>query len=111
MESIKILFGKRVKELRKQHSYTQERLAELVGIDTRNLIKIENGQTFPRANTLDKLIEVFSITPDEILNADLYFIDKIGLKEHLSPTRSNGLLSMVKQIRMYALAFKAKEGK
>lgn len=50
-------------------------------------------------------------TPDEILNADLYFIDKIGLRDHLSPTRSNGLLSMVKQIRMYALAFKAKEGK
>ena len=48
-------------------------------------------------------------TPDEILNADLYFIDKIGLKEHLSPTRSNGLLSMVKQMRMYALAFKAKD--
>ena len=58
------------------------------------------------------LIKVLSgHTPDEILNADLYFIDKIGLKEHLSPTRSNGLLSMVKQIRMYALAFKAKEGK
>lgn len=49
-------------------------------------------------------------TPDEILNADLYFIDKVGLKEHLSPTRSNGLLSMVKQMRMYALAFKSKEG-
>ena len=47
-------------------------------------------------------------TPEEILNADLYFIDKIGLKEHLSPTRSNGLVSMVKQMRMYALAFKAK---
>lgn len=44
--------------------------------------------------------------PDDILNADLYFIDRIGLKEHLSPTRSNGLVSMVKQIRMYALAFK-----
>ena len=58
------------------------------------------------------LIKVLSgHTPDEILNTDLYFIDKIGLKEHLSPTRSNGLLSMVKQIRMYALAFKAKEGK
>mgnify|MGYP000196462394 CR=1 FL=1 len=41
-------------------------------------------------------------TPDEILNADLYFIDRIGLKEHLSPTRSNGLLAMVKQMRMYA---------
>ena len=39
---------------------------------------------------------------------DLYFIEKIGLKEHLSPTRSNGLLAMVKQMRMYALAFKAK---
>jgi cysteine desulfuration protein SufE len=47
-------------------------------------------------------------TPQEILDADLYFIDKIGLKEHLSPTRSNGLLAMVKQMRMYALAFKAK---
>jgi cysteine desulfuration protein SufE len=56
------------------------------------------------------LIKVLSNhTPDEILNADLYFIDKIGLKEHLSPTRSNGLLAMVKQIRMYALAYKAKE--
>jgi len=48
-------------------------------------------------------------TPQEILDANLYFIDKIGLKEHLSPTRSNGLVSMVKQMRMYALAFKAKE--
>ena len=58
------------------------------------------------------LIKVLSgHTPDEILNTDLYFIDKIGLKEHLSPTRINVLLSMVKQIRMYALAFKAKEGK
>lgn len=48
-------------------------------------------------------------TPDEILNSDLYFIEKIGLKEHLSPTRSNGLVAMVKKIRMYALAFKAKQ--
>ena len=44
-------------------------------------------------------------TPQEILDADLYFIDRIGLREHLSPTRSNGLLAMVKQLRMYALAF------
>jgi cysteine desulfuration protein SufE len=58
------------------------------------------------------LIKVVSgHTPDEILSSDLYFIEKIGLKEHLSPTRSNGLLSMVKQIRMYALAYKAKERK
>jgi len=47
-------------------------------------------------------------TPQEILDADLFFIDKIGLKENLSPTRSNGLVAMVKQMRMYALAFQAK---
>ena len=52
------------------------------------------------------LIRVLSgHTPQEILDADLYFIDRIGLREHLSPTRSNGLLAMVKQMRMYALAY------
>lgn len=56
------------------------------------------------------LIKVLSNrTPDEIIDADLYFINKIGLDEHLSPTRSNGLVSMVKQIRFYAIAFKAKD--
>ena len=55
------------------------------------------------------LIRVLSEhTPQEILEADLYFIEAIGLKEHLSPTRSNGLLAMVKQMRMYAIAFQAK---
>ena len=55
------------------------------------------------------LIRVLSgHTPQEILDADLYFINEIGLKEHLSPTRSNGLLAMVKQMRAYALAFSAK---
>ena len=55
------------------------------------------------------LIQVISgHTPREILDADLYFIERIGLKDHLSPTRSNGLLAMVKQIRMYALAYEAK---
>lgn len=55
------------------------------------------------------LIRVLSgHTPQEILDANLYFIDRIGLKDHLSPTRSNGLLAMVKQIRMYALAYKMK---
>ncbi len=56
------------------------------------------------------LIRVLSgHTPQEILDADLYFIDEIGLREHLSPTRSNGLLAMVKQIRAYALAFSVKQ--
>ena len=54
------------------------------------------------------LLSVLSAhTPDEILKADLYFIDRIGLKEHLSPTRSNGVVAMLKQIKLYALAYKA----
>ena len=53
------------------------------------------------------LIRVFSNQhPDDILGADTSFIDKIGLKEHLSPTRANGLVSMIKQLKMYAIAFK-----
>ncbi len=55
------------------------------------------------------LIKVYSgRTPDEILDNEPYFVEAIGLKEHLSPTRSNGLLAMIKQMRLYALAFKAK---
>ncbi len=49
-------------------------------------------------------------TPEEILGADLYFIESIGLREHLSPTRSNGLLAMLKQMKLYALAYQAKGG-
>jgi cysteine desulfuration protein SufE len=48
-------------------------------------------------------------TPDEIIGADLYFIDRIGLRQNLSPTRSNGLVSMVKQMKLYAIAFKSKQ--
>ena len=56
------------------------------------------------------LIRVLSgHSPQEVLNADLYFIEQIGLKEHLSPTRSNGLLAMLKQIKMYALVFSTKQ--
>lgn len=57
---------------------------------------------------ISMLIDVLNgHTPDEILSADLHFINDIGLGEHLSPTRSNGLLAMVKQMRMYALAFRS----
>ena len=56
------------------------------------------------------LIRVLSAhTPQEIIDSDLYFIERIGLRDHLSPTRSNGLLAMVKQIRVYALAYKTQE--
>lgn len=55
------------------------------------------------------LIKVLSgRSPDEIITSDLYFIDKIGLRQNLSPTRSNGLLSMVRQMKLYAMAFNAK---
>ncbi len=55
------------------------------------------------------LVKVLSgHTPDEIMNSDLYFIDRIGLAEHLSPTRSNGLAALVKQMKLYAVAYKAK---
>lgn len=58
------------------------------------------------------LINVLSgHTPDEIFNSNLYFIDTIGLKEHLSPTRSNGLVAMVKQMKMFALAYKSVNSK
>ena len=55
------------------------------------------------------LIRVLSgHTPKEIVDADLYFIDQIGLKDHLSPTRSNGLLAMMKQMKMYAVGYSLK---
>lgn len=56
------------------------------------------------------LVRVFSgRTPAEIVDANIYFIEKIGLRENLSPTRSNGLLAMMKQMRLYALAYKSKQ--
>jgi cysteine desulfuration protein SufE len=57
------------------------------------------------------LVEVLSgHTPQEIIDNDLYFVERIGLKEHLSPTRANGMLAMMKQMKLYALAFKAQLG-
>lgn len=64
MDGIKELIGKRIKELRKEKSLTQEQLAELIGIEPRNIIKIENAQTFPRAQTLDKILYVLEISPE-----------------------------------------------
>ena len=76
-----------------------------------------DGKVFFRAESdamivkgiVSLLIRVYSgHTPDEILGCEPYFVEAIGLKEHLSPTRSNGLLAMIKQMKLYALAFKAK---
>ncbi len=63
------------------------------------------------AQVVAMLLKVFSNhTPDEIMNSDIYFMEKIGMANHLSPTRSNGLVAMIKQIKLYALAFKTKMG-
>ena len=79
---------------------------------------LKNGQVIFQAESdalivkglVSPLVQVLSgHTPQEILDSDLYFIERIGLQEHLSPTRSNGLLAMVKQMRMYALAFKTRQ--
>ena len=78
-------------------------------VDGKILFKGESDAVIVKG-IVSLLISILSDhTPQEILNADLYFIEKIGLKEHLSPTRSNGLVAMVKQMRMYALAFRTKE--
>ena len=78
-------------------------------VDGKILFKGESDAVIVKG-IVSLLISILSDhTPQEILDADLYFIEKIGLKEPLSPTRSNGLVAMVKQMRMYALAFRTKE--
>ena len=78
-------------------------------VDGKILFKGESDAVIVKG-IVSLLISILSDhTPQEILDADLYFIEKIGLKEHLSPTRSNGLVATVKQMRMYALAFRTKE--
>ena len=78
-------------------------------VDGKILFKGESDAVIVKG-IVSLLINIISgHTPQEILDADHYFIEKIGLKEHLSPTRSNGLVAMVKQMRMYALAFRTKE--
>ena len=78
-------------------------------VDGKILFKGESDAVIVKG-IVSLLISILSDhTPQEILDADLYFIEKIGLKEHLSPTRSNGLVALVNQMRMYALAFRTKE--
>jgi len=82
---------------------------ETDGTAKRILFKAESDALIVKG-IVSLLIRVLSgHTPQEILDADLYFISQIGLREHLSPTRSNGLLAMVRQMRAYALAFQTKE--
>ena len=85
--------------------------ADLMGVGNEKVVHFQaESDALIVKGIVSLLIRVLSDhSQQEILDADLYFIDEIGLKEHLSPTRSNGLLAMIKQIRSYALAFKMKE--
>ena len=77
--------------------------------DGDNIVFTADSDAIITKGLISLLIRVLSHqTPDEIINTNLSFIDQIGLKEHLSPTRSNGLVSMIKQMKLYALALKTK---
>ena len=77
-----------------------------------NIVFTADSDAVITKGIVNLLIRVFSDQkPDDILDADISFIDRIGLKEHLSPTRSNGLMSMIKQMKLYVLAFKTKQEK
>ena len=87
----------------------QSRVWLYAEINNGNIIFTADSDAIITKGIIALVIRVFSNhTPKEIAEADLFFIDQIGLKEHLSPTRSNGLLSMVKQIKLYSIAFQAK---
>lgn len=111
----KSLSGKKMKEEDKTDSNLIEGCQSKVWVTAR----MEDGKVYyeGESNTdiaggiVVMLVEILSgHTPDEIIESELYFIDEIGLKEHLSPTRSNGMMAMVKQMRLYAVAFKEMEG-
>lgn len=79
-------------------------------IDNGNIVFTGDSDAVIVKGILSLLISVMSDQPaSDIADADLYFIDRIGLKEHLSPTRSNGLLAMVKQMKIYGLAYSTKQ--
>lgn len=108
------LSGKKMKEEDKTDDNLIEGCQSKVWVTAR----MEDGKVFyeGESNTdiaggiVVMLVAILSgHTPDEIIESELYFIDRIGLKEHLSPTRSNGMLAMVKQMRLYAIAFKKLE--
>lgn len=89
----------------------QSRVWLHAGLDDGKLVFTADSDAVITKGIVNLLIRVFNQqAPADIVNADISFIDKIGLKEHLSPTRSNGLMAMLKQMKLYALAFQAKQG-
>ncbi len=87
----------------------QSRVWLMADLQDGKIVFVADSDAIITKGIIALLIKVLSgLTPEEIMNADLYFIEKIGLHENLSPTRSNGLTSMIKQMKMYALAYHTK---
>ena len=82
MEDVKILFGKRLRELRKRNNMTQEKLAEIIGIEPRNILKIENGKSFPRISTMQKIMEIFDCKASDLFEFE-HLDDIIVVREKL----------------------------
>ncbi|TVR73555.1 MAG: SufE family protein [Marinilabiliales bacterium] len=90
----------------------QSRVWLHAGMDDGKVVYTADSDAVITKGIIALLIRVLSDRkPDEIIDNDLWFIDRIGLKENLSPTRSNGLVSMIKQMKLYALAYKVKSEK
>lgn len=98
MTDIKKLLGNRIRELRKKQGLTQEKLAEKIGIEARNLLNIENAKTLPRAATINKLIEVFELTPNDFFSFEQ--------EEKINEIRSKVFKAVKKDDNLVRLVYK-----
>ncbi len=91
--NIKKLLGQRLKEIRKNKKITQERLAELIGIDTSSISHIENGKYYPTAENLDKILEILDIKPNELFSFESYASHENLLNEMYESMKQNAELT------------------
>jgi len=98
MTDIKELLGNRIRKLRKSHGLTQEKLAEKIGIETRNLLNIENAKTLPRAATLNKLIEVFELSANDFFTFEI--------EEDISQIRAKVIKKLKKDDNLVRFVYK-----
>ena len=93
MQNIKVLLGKRIKELRKNRNYTQEKLAELAGIEIPSLSNIENGKNYPSNDTLENLSKALEVRPFELYLFDYYQSQEILINEMIQSMKKDEQLT------------------
>lgn len=93
MSDIKRMLGKRIKEIRQRHKFTQERLAEMAGIEIPSLSNIENGKNYPNHETLQKIAKALEVNPYELYMFDYYKPKEIMLEEMIAGMRDNEILT------------------